>query len=70
MADGTKLKPYIVFNWKTLPKGFKVPPGVIVHCQAKGWMNEELCLDWLTTVWEHRPGAALSKKSMLVLDAF
>ena len=39
MADGTKLKPMVIFKRKTLPKE-NFPPGVLVHCHPKGWMDE------------------------------
>ena len=45
------------------------PEGVHVRCQEKGWMDDNLVKDWLRTVWGRRPGA-LTKKSLLVLDAF
>jgi hypothetical protein len=43
---------------------------VIVRAQEKGWMTEELMLEWLKIVWSHRPGAFLNQPSVLVLDAF
>ena len=46
MSDGTKLPPYIGFKRKTLPKGIKFPSGVNVHVKVKGWMNDELMMDW------------------------
>lgn len=69
-ADGRKLPPYVVLKRKTLPKNEIFPRGVIVRCQEKGWMTEELMVDWIRTVWCRRPGALLSRKAMLVLDAF
>lgn len=33
-------------------------------------MTEELFLDWIKSVWCQRPGALLTRRSMLVLDAF
>lgn len=67
-ADGGKLSPYVVFKRKTLPKGAIWPKGIIVRCQAKGWMDDTLMMDWLKTVWSRRPGS--SRRSLLVLDAF
>lgn len=67
-ADGGKLPPFIVKR-KTLPKGATWPKGVIVRCQDKGWMDDALTADWVKNVWGKRPGA-LTKKSLLVLDAF
>jgi hypothetical protein len=70
MADGTKLKPMIIFKRKTIPKGEKIPAGVIVHCHPKGWMDEDGINLWLNQVWDRRPGALLKKKSLLVWDQF
>lgn len=69
LADGRKLPPFIILNRKTMPKE-KLPTGLIVRCQEKGWMNSELMQDWLKVVWGRRPGALLKKRGMLVLDAF
>ena len=68
-ADGGKLPPYVIFKRKTLPKGVQWPRGVIVRCQSHGWMDQELTIDWIKSVWGKRPGA-LREKSLLVLDAF
>ena len=70
MADGTKLKPMVIFKRKTIPKGEKIPSGVLVHCHPKGWMDEEGIVLWLSKVWNTRPGALLKKKSLLVWDQF
>ena len=69
MADGTKLPPYVIFKRKTLPKGMKFPKGIHVRVHPKGWMDENLMLDWLKTVWGRRQGGRL-RRSLLVLDAF
>lgn len=53
-----------------MPKNENFPKGVHIRCQEKGWMTEELVIDWITTVWCRRPGALLARQSMLVLDAF
>ena len=55
-GDGSKLPPYVVFKRKTLPKKMVFPPGVIVRCQEKGWMNEEMVKDWINTVWSSYSG--------------
>jgi hypothetical protein len=68
-ADGHKLPPYVIFKRKTMPKE-KLPPGILVRVQEKGWMTEELYMDWLKTVWFRRPGALLRHRSMLVIDSF
>lgn len=68
-ADGRKLPPYVVFKRKTMPKD-KFPTGIIVRVQEKGWMTDDLVVDWINTVWARRPGGLLRQKSMLVLDSF
>jgi hypothetical protein len=70
MADGTKLKPMVIFKRKTIPKGEKIPPGIIIHCHPKGWMDENGVVIWLDKVWNTRPGALIKKKSLLVWDQF
>ena len=70
MADGTKLKPMVIFKRQTIPKGEKMPPGVLVHCHTKGWMDEDGIVMWLSKVWNVRPGALLNKKALLVWDQF
>ena len=50
IAEGTKLKPLIIFKRKTLPKDAKFPPGVIVRAQQKGWMDEDGVQFWLKNV--------------------
>ena len=39
-ADGTKLKPMLIFKRKTAPK-VQFPAGVIVHVNEKGWMDRD-----------------------------
>jgi hypothetical protein len=70
MADGVKLKPMVIFKWKTLPKKAKFPPGIIVRAHPKGWMDEDGVDCWLKNVWNRHPGALLCNKSMLVWDKF
>jgi hypothetical protein len=67
-ADGHKLPPFVIFR-KKLPKDI-FPLAIIVRVQERGWMTEELILEWLNVVWERRPGALLCKRSILVLDSF
>ena len=70
MADGTKLKPLIIFKRKSLPKGVKFPSGVLVQAHLKGWMDEDGTKGWLKNVWNVRPGALMCKRSLLVWDMF
>ena len=69
MADGTKLKPMVVFKRKTMPK-LKLPAGVIVHVHPKGWMDEDGVKLWTDKVWKKRPGGLMKTKSLLVWDMF
>jgi hypothetical protein len=69
MADGTKLKPMVIFKRKTMPKE-KLPKGLLVCVQEKGWMNEDLVFTWLEKVWGCRPGGLLKTCSLLVWDMF
>jgi hypothetical protein len=69
LADGRNLTPFVILRRKNLPKE-KLPTGIIFKCNEKGWMTEELMVEWLKEVWHRRPGAFLKKRGMLVLDAF
>ena len=42
---------------------------LVVRCQEKGWMNEDLVKDWLNTVWS-KVSVLSHRKSMLVWDSF
>jgi len=50
MADGTKLKPMVIFKQKTIPK-IQFPQGVFVHVHEKGWMDQNGVKLWLDIVW-------------------
>jgi len=69
LADGTRLKPMIIFKQETMPKE-KFPPGVVIHCHPKGWMDEDGLKLWIQKVWGTRPGALLRKRSLLIWDSF
>ena len=69
-ADGRKLPPLLILKRKTLPKSEAFLKDILVRAQEKGWMMEELILEWLKIVWGRRPRAFLNQPSMLVLDAF
>lgn len=60
-ADGTKLPPLLIFKRKTLPKE-KLPDGVHVIAQHKGWKDEAGIKVWLEKVSSKRPGGLLRKK--------
>ena len=68
-ADGSKLKPMVIFKRKTMPKE-KFPKGVVVHVHQKGWMDERGVLIWLEKVWSLRSGALTKKPALLVWDQF
>lgn len=70
LADGSKLRPIIIFKRKTLPKNVVFPSGVLVRAHEKGWMDADGTVDWLKNVWNKRPGAAFKKPSLLVYDSF
>lgn len=69
MADGTKLPPYVILKRKTLPR-CNIPAGVILRVQAKGWMDAAGMVDWVSSVWNRRPGALRQPHSLLVMDSF
>ena len=46
LADGTKLKPMVIFKQKTMPKD-NFPAGVVVHNHPKGWMDESEVKIWI-----------------------
>jgi len=51
MADGRKLKPYVVFKGKRQIPELQKVPGVVVALSSNGWMNEDLTKDWLRHCW-------------------
>ena len=68
LADGTKLKPTVVFKRKTMPKE-KLPSNISVYVQEKGWVDETVLSKWLNDVWFKRPGAFLkNKRAMMALN--
>ena len=68
-ADGSKLKPVVIFNRKTLPK-LKNTHGVVVSAQHKGWMDTERMKLWIEKVWRARRGGLGRQRSLLALDVF
>lgn len=67
-ADGTKLKPFIVFKRKgtRLIKELNTIPGVIVRFSANGWMNNALTIEYLHA----SIGKFSFQKHLLVWDAY
>ena len=54
---------------KTMPKE-TIPPGVLVHVQEKGWMDEKGMKLWIEKIWERHPGGLIKKKACLVYNMF
>lgn len=67
-ASGKKLKPMVIFKRVTMPRE-KLPKGIEVVCNKKGWMNEEVMKDWVDKCYRTRPGGLFSQKSLLIFDA-
>ena len=66
MADGRKLKPFVVFKGvRPIPELNQVP-GVVVRLSRNGWMDEALTLNWIDSVW----GQLSFQRRLLVWDAF
>ena len=62
LADGTKLKPMVIFKQKTMPKD-NFPAGVVVH--GDGWTKAGLKFGSRA-----RPGGFANTQSLLVWDSF
>ncbi|GFV73560.1 pogo transposable element with KRAB domain [Trichonephila clavipes] len=52
-ANGLKLPPMLIFKRKTLPKE-NFPKCVEIRANENGWMNEQIMLSWLQTIWRKR----------------
>ena len=51
MANGRKLKPFVVFKGvRIIPELTRVP-GVVVAVSQNSWMNEPLTVKWVDSVW-------------------
>ena len=69
LANGTKLKPMVIFKRKTRPKG-NFPEGIIVTVNPKGWVDTEMMKFWLAEVWKKRSIKIIFKpKSLLICDS-
>ena len=69
LADGTRLKPMVIFKRKRMPKD-PIPAGIVLHYHERGWMDEEGMKLWVRKVWCTRSGGLLKKPSLLVYDSF
>jgi hypothetical protein len=68
LADWRRLTPSVTLKGKNLAK--ELPWGIIFKCNKTGWMMKELVVKRLTEAWDRCPGALLTKRRMLVLEAF
>ncbi|GFV51535.1 pogo transposable element with KRAB domain [Trichonephila clavipes] len=66
-ADGTKLKPLLIFKRKTILKE-NFPRSVVIRCNEKGWCNKDM-LNWFQEVWKKREGAFFNFKGVLIMDS-
>lgn len=67
-ANGTKLKPMVIFKRVTMPRE-KLPSGIVVHCNKKGWINCEVMKLWIAKCYRARPGGFFSPASLLIFDS-
>ena len=65
-ADGTKLKPFIVFKGVHPVAALHNVSGVVVNMSRNGWMNEALTIKWIDSVW----GRLSFQRRLLVWDAY
>ena len=68
-GDGTKLKPMVISERKTLSK-MNNKRGVVVSAQEKGWMDADQMKIWIEKVWRSRLGGLVRRRSLLVCDVF
>ncbi|GFW45265.1 pogo transposable element with KRAB domain [Trichonephila clavipes] len=67
-ANGLKLPPMFIFKRKTLPKE-NFPKGVEIRANKNGWMNEQIMLSWLQTIWRKRKNSFFRPKAILIMDS-
>ena len=68
-ASGEKLPPMVIFKRITMPKE-KLPKGIVVRVNKKGWMDEKMMETWLTECYGKRPGGFFRRnKALLVMDS-
>jgi hypothetical protein len=66
LADGKKLKPFIVFKGVRIVQELSRFPGAVVMMSRNGWMNEELTIQYLDKVWGHLSFV----RRLLIWDAY
>ncbi|GFV73540.1 pogo transposable element with KRAB domain [Trichonephila clavipes] len=67
-ANGLKLPPMLIFKRKTPPKE-NFPKCVEIHANENGWMNEQIMLSWLQTIWRKRKNSFFRPKAFLIMDS-
>uniref|UniRef100_K7FWM6 DDE-1 domain-containing protein n=1 Tax=Pelodiscus sinensis TaxID=13735 RepID=K7FWM6_PELSI len=67
-ANGEKLKPLVIFKRVMMPRE-KMPAGVCVLCNRKGWMNTDVMKTWTESCFRTWKGGFFNPKSLLVLDS-
>uniref|UniRef100_K7GDI2 HTH CENPB-type domain-containing protein n=1 Tax=Pelodiscus sinensis TaxID=13735 RepID=K7GDI2_PELSI len=67
-ANGEKLKPMVIFKRVMMPRE-KMPAGVCIVCNRKGWMNTDVMKTWSDSCFRARKGGFFNPKSLLVLDS-
>lgn len=67
-ADGTKLKPFVVFKGKgtRLIKDLQKIPGIVVRFSGNGWFNDDLTCEYLHSII----GSFSFQKRLLIWDAY
>ena len=66
MADGRKLKPFVVFEGVRPIAELSKVTGVVVCLSRNGWMNEAITMKWVDSVW----GRLSFCRRLLIWDAY
>ena len=67
-AAGEKLKLMVIFK-RITPIREELPDGVVVHCNKKGWMNNEVMKLWTDRCFRGRAGGFFCRPSLLICDS-
>lgn len=67
-ANGQKLKLLVIFKRKTILKGY-FSKDVVVRANEKGWMNENIMLEWLKESFRKGKRAFFEPRSILIVDS-
>ena len=65
-ADGTKLKPFVVFKGVRPIAALQKVSGIIVTMSRNGWMNEALTITWIDSTW----GQLSFQRRLLIWNAY